>query len=392
MLRVAPTSSTGRSGRHLVGSGRLGGPVRLAAVALGLSQVLGAQPALARPPKAFTEQLKKGRALEAKGKFAEAAAAFAAALRVAPGDPTALTELGLAQYKQKDLKNAEASTRAALARMAELHPPDDEDVPVGPVRIARGQALYNLGRVLEDAGDKPGAIKAYRDSHDAYPRAIVRNRLAKLDAASAAELDPFHPSKMDGPFTSVEAVCKSLETASDAGSCSCGDAATVKAGNKPGAPFEQVAAFARRCEDDQANQELEVAVKVASGWYLTAAQPSESDNSVAFHCPGANWIITGLTMAKSTLRLDYRTTTTCARSARESWGWDESATIVIGVGPSGMPSATPAITTSWDELPGHHHNVKAKLTWTDDTVEVTGKFADKPDVPNLSGKHKLVFP
>jgi len=65
---------------------------------------------------------------------------------------------------------------------------------------------------------------------------------------------------------------------------------------------------------------------------------------------------------------------------------------VIGVGPSGTPAATPEITTSSEELPGHHHKVKAKLTWTDDTVEVTGKFADKPDVPNLSGKHKLVFP
>ena len=73
------------------------------------------------------------------------------------------------------------------------------------------------GRVLEDAGDKAGAIKAYRDSHGAYPRAVVRN-LAKLDAVGAAALEPFHPSKMDGPFASLEAVCKSLETASSGGS------------------------------------------------------------------------------------------------------------------------------------------------------------------------------
>jgi len=189
--------------------------------------------------------------------------------------------------------------------MAEL-PPPDADVPVGPARIARGQAVYNLGRILEDAGDKPGAIKAYRDSHGAYPRAVVRNRLAKLDAAATAELDPFRPRKMDGPFASVEAVCKSLATTPDAeGTCSCGDAAKMKASNRPGAPFEQVAAFQRRCEDEQATEELEVAVKLASGWYLTSAQPSDSENSAADHCPGANWIITGLTVAKSTLRLDY---------------------------------------------------------------------------------------
>ena len=101
MLRVARTPRLGRSGRPLAGSGRLGGPVRLAVVALGLSYALGAQPALARPRRAFTEQLERRRALDAKGKFAEAAAAFEAALRVAPDDPTALAEPGLAQYKQR---------------------------------------------------------------------------------------------------------------------------------------------------------------------------------------------------------------------------------------------------------------------------------------------------
>jgi len=357
-------------------------------VILGLGLV--PRPALAEPPKAFTEQLKKGRALEANGKHVEAAAALEAALRAVPDDPAALAELGWVQYKQRDLKKAEASTRAALAALLKGSAPDEDNAPfVTPSRIARGEVLYNLGRILEDGSDKPGAIKAYHDAHVAYPRGIVRDQLARLDAAAAAELEPYRPEKMQGPFASIDAFCKSAEKAST-GDCECGHALKSEAKRTLAAPFEQVAVFPRRHCGDGSDQELDLAVKVAAGWYVTDTAPSET-NSSPDHCGEAEWRFKGATMARSTLRLEYTTKANCNHKAND-WGWDERATIAIGVGPSGTPSATPPIISTWDSLPERSHTIKVKLTWSDGAVEVAGKFAHKPDAQNLAGKHPLVFP
>ena len=203
-------------------------------VILGLGLV--PRPALAEPPKAFTEQLKKGRALEANGKHVEAAAALEAALRAVPDDP------------------------AALAALLKGSAPDEDNAPfVTPSRIARGEVLYNLGRILEDGSDKPGAIKAYHDAHVAYPRGIVRDQLARLDAAAAAELEPYRPEKMQGPFASIDAFCKSAEKAST-GDCECGHALKSEAKRTLAAPFEQVAVFPRRHCGDGSDQELVLAV------------------------------------------------------------------------------------------------------------------------------------
>jgi hypothetical protein len=357
------------------------------AVALTLAIVI--RPALADPPKAFTEQRKTGRELEASGKHAEAAAAFGAALRAVPDDPSVLAELGWVQFELKDLKKAEASTRAALAGMLKTSPADEDGMPViTPTRMLRGEVLYNLGRILEASGDKPSAVKAYRDAHTAYPRAAVREQLAKLDAAAAAELEPYRPEKMTGPFASIKAYCESIAKDSKTGDCRCDAPLKNEGGGKLAAPFTQVAVFASRgCSEDQ---QVALAVEFAAGWFVATATPMEWNNSLD-HCSAARWHFKGATLARSTLRIDYTTTGSCETKG-SSWGWDEHSTIAIGVGPSGAPSATSPIALTWDMLPEHTHQIRATLTWSDGAVDVAGKFAEKPDALNFAGKHALVFP
>lgn len=53
--------------------------------------------------------------------------------------------------------------------------------------------LYNLGRIEEAEGPKDAAIAALRRSYLEWSSAVVLARLATLDPAAAAALDPFVP-------------------------------------------------------------------------------------------------------------------------------------------------------------------------------------------------------
>lgn len=86
-----------------------------------------------------------------------------AALAAIPDDPVALQELGLALYRNGDLKESEAATRRAIERTREPK--------------LRAAALYNLGLLLEDRGDLAGALDAYRRSQQDRPHTAVAARL-----------------------------------------------------------------------------------------------------------------------------------------------------------------------------------------------------------------------
>jgi hypothetical protein len=59
--------------------------------------------------------------------------------------------------------------------------------------------------------DRPGAIAAYVESLGWRPTRTVREQLAKLDPARAAEMDPLKPVPMLGPFARLEDFCRAPE-------------------------------------------------------------------------------------------------------------------------------------------------------------------------------------
>ena len=135
--------------------------------------------------------LRRGRALVASGRFAEAVKVLDAALRKAPDDPRVLNELGVALREVGDLVRAEAACRQA----AKAEPPK-----------VRASALYNLGRVLERQGDTWAAISAYQESLQLRHTRTVRERIIEIDPTGTSEVTRTHP--LQGPLPSIEEWCK----------------------------------------------------------------------------------------------------------------------------------------------------------------------------------------
>lgn len=121
--------------------------------------------------RVFRDQLAAGRKAVKARDYAAGVTAFTAALKVDPNHPAALAELGWAAYLAGDLAAAQRHTERAIASEA----PDR----------TRGAALYNLGRILEDRGDKDGAAAAYQRSLQLRPNDVVTQRLAGLTSAGA---------------------------------------------------------------------------------------------------------------------------------------------------------------------------------------------------------------
>lgn len=120
---------------------------------------------------AFREQLAAGRkAVKAKD-YASGIAALEGALKIDPNHAAALAELGWADYLAGNLERAQRHTERAIAG--------------GASDRTRGAALYNLGRILEDRGEKDEAATAYQRSLALRPNDVVQTRLASLTAGGA---------------------------------------------------------------------------------------------------------------------------------------------------------------------------------------------------------------
>ncbi len=352
--------------------------------------------------------LAQGRALEAKGKHAEAVAQFEAYLKATPDDPVGNAELGLAALGAKDLPKAEAATRRAIAHAAKgqsAHDPDGR---------TRGAALFNLGLILEAEGKPKDAAAAYKDSLGAKPSRVAREKLQKLDPALAAAADPLATEKLAGPFADIKALCRAwlagnkedpTATWGDGGSCDKPDPIKLAAG-KLAAPFLEVRAFQLESRED-----LEIAVRLADGWYHFeyVAGPDRS----RAHCGGTEYSAKVLPMSVTVpqLRIEYRSKGSCDHGGNghsREWGWDETGLVAIGVGPSGKPSAVralPEADAEWerdDDGPKTTLRTTLKLAWgKDGALDVSGKldappfdFADAAPytADDLLGHHVLAFP
>jgi tetratricopeptide (TPR) repeat protein len=152
--------------------------------------------------------LRDGRLKVKAGALEEGIALFEEALALRPGDPRLLVELGWAAFLAGDLQRAEAATAQGL--------------PGARGKPSEGAALYNLGRIAEQRGDKDEAARRYRESLSARPNAAVEKRLSALGLGPAAEPagrtdTPAELGPLEGPLQSLDAVCGALLTEAAAG-------------------------------------------------------------------------------------------------------------------------------------------------------------------------------
>jgi tetratricopeptide (TPR) repeat protein len=120
----------------------------------------------------FRDHLAAGRKAVKAKKFPEGIKALEAALTIDPNHASALAELGWALYLSGELAKAERATRQAITAATQDR--------------TRGAALYNLGRIHEDRGEKDEAALAYQRSLTLRPNDTVSARLTALESAGAA--------------------------------------------------------------------------------------------------------------------------------------------------------------------------------------------------------------
>ena len=146
-----------------------GAAVDAAAKAAGKAAKPKAAPVTRAARAEYKAKLSAGRKLAKAAKWPEAIAAFEAALVAIPGDERALGELSFAAMSAGD----HAKDRAA-GRQAVLTTTDAK---------LKAAALYNLGRVEEQAAAPAKAAALYRESLALRPNKTVEQRLAGLGTA-----------------------------------------------------------------------------------------------------------------------------------------------------------------------------------------------------------------
>jgi len=342
--------------------------------------------------KKYRELLGKGRELEAKQKLTDAIATFQQALQVIPDDATVLAEIGWTAYQAHDLKQAEAMTRRSLA---------NEAAP-----SLRGATLYNLGMIQEALANKTGAIASYGESLRVRPNGIVRAALAKLDPAAAAAFDPFTPSALAGPFASIDAFCKATKRPNEDGyleDCSCGDVDPKAPKPALGAPFDEAKLFLDACSaphTENARMQYDLGIRVGKNWFVA----KYAELRVNRHC-NLDLTDNAVGVTDSVLQLKATETGSCVGGDIGS-DWTTEWRLIVGVGASGSPAATPPIiakrhTVDQTDMfgPAAKKRVSADIALDvtvakDGTLEIKGRTTglDKGESSNVLGKHRLVFP
>ncbi len=278
-------------------------------------------------PDAYRSAMSEGRRLEGKGDHAGAIEAFTKALAAHPDDAEALSELGWAALQAHDLDRAHTATEQAIAAAK------DPKVKAG--------ALYNLGRIAEEQGDKAAATDAYAKSLALRPNAAVKARLAALatpaPAATPAPVkgDAWSPRALTGPVASIEEWCRRQPKSEP---CLTLDEAKPTSAS----PFKPTAPLlgGRWVVTGNAEEKTaRLALQTAAGWFVSApagepglfVRPMELVTR-----PGTPALVAARVV----------TTWNAANNAEGNGRWQlhcQENLLMCGVGPSGIPSCTPAI-------------------------------------------------
>jgi tetratricopeptide (TPR) repeat protein len=344
--------------------------------------------------------LRRGRALAARGRFAEAVAALDAALGKTPDDPLVLNELGVALRELGDLARAEAVCRDA-AKATEPR--------------VRAAALYNLGRVLEQRRDTAAAIAAYRDSLQLRHTRSARERLIALDPIATSEVTRTHP--LQGPMPSLELWCSQQGEL-----CAPGYDAFVVSLRDPDpshepdpewppgqhAPWDELRVIVSQVHAT----ECLVGLRTKRGWFVDripdCAAAHYSGRDVRVQLDDSIASAEGHELQLRLRSFDpYRTWDPA--SQHSAYATDDYAAVVIcGLGPSGAPHCTPSIglipmdgetpgsgglAPSWahgllvlDPVadPGHDAG--------DEPSSCRDGCALAPRLRELAGRHRILFP
>lgn len=209
---------------------------------------------------AYETALKQGRALGKDKRHAEAVEAFFAALRARPEDAVALSELSWSAFKAGDLATATSAAQRSIIN--------------GRQPRVQAASLYNLGRILEARGDKPGAALAYRLSLRLRPNKTVKKRLDRPELIA--------PKPMSGPYSSLDEYCEkynddmpegdgsscTLVTQHQGGKHESGDGAI--ASDQFDEPYRHIETMVHQLflsgEDAWF---VHIAIQTARGWYLS---------------------------------------------------------------------------------------------------------------------------
>ncbi len=181
-----------------------------------------------------------------------------AALKIVPGHPAALGELGWAAYRAGPayFDKAIEVTRAAIA--------------ISKKDSQRGALWYNLGRVAEDRGQLDVALRAYRESLSFRPNDTVRERLEGLVAKVGGKT-------ADAGLAALEDICADLRATegcevvvdaagTPASPCSCTHDVL---GPEPG--FGRAALVRIQGTNEDAGGSLDstyLAIEVAARWHV----------------------------------------------------------------------------------------------------------------------------
>lgn len=308
----------------------------------------------------------EARAAAKKNDHAAAAAATERALALQPGDDRLLSELGWQRFLAKDLVRAEAATRQAIA--------------VGG--RARPASLYNLGRILEEKGDKPAAAKAYQESLALRPNRTVQQALARVDPSAAVAASP-------APRGSDDALApEALAPGAAEARCEVVAKSDAAIGAISGARVVS-------CGDDY-EPRYQLVLDVAGQSFLHSLHVDEpAGGNLSVHArlgtSGGHLLVTVVRSESTHGGRDKR--------GEQSWLHTvEEFVSVCGVGPSRKPHCTPQLQVSFSEDKDDvvRGAWELRLTVSRDalSLEVGGPGRKKlPAEPRrMLGRHPLVFP
>jgi hypothetical protein len=264
---------------------------------------------------------------------------------------------------------------------------------------AQGPALYNLGRVLEEKGDKAGAIAAYQETLRLREDSSVRGRLLDLDPT--AQSDAMRPQPLEGPFATLETWC----TTHPDEPCQLSDAKVSAKLAAPAPPWREVRIFTT---GDDGDYSCALALRTSRGWFVTdlgscsnfefrSGVTAEITSDDVLRSPGPELVVT---VRGTDAMKDYDSELGHSICCIET---EFSSFTVCGLGPSQVPHCTPVLELrpSLEPSPGASAEVGLEPRYAGDEVTLVrtdGKpIADAKvrlhrTLRALAGRHRVTFP